>query len=135
MIVVDTNVIASLYLPGPNTEAAERALSKDPEWVVPLSWRSELRNVLAGLVRVGRCPLSGALEVMDAAHTLLEAGEYEVGSADVVRLAAKTGCSAYDCELVSLARDLDVRLVTLDRGIRVHFPKLAVPLGRFAPSR
>lgn len=72
MIVVDTNVIASLYLPGPHADAAERALSKDPEWVAALLWRSELRNVLASLVRAERCPLARALEVLDAAHTLLE---------------------------------------------------------------
>ena len=132
MIVVDTNVIASLYLPGPHADAAERALSKDPEWVAPLLWRSELRNVLASLVRADRCPLARALEVMDAAHTLLEGGEHEVASADVVRLAARSGCSAYDCEFVTLARDLDVRLVTLDRQILKSFPRLAVPLEKFA---
>lgn len=49
----------------------------------------------------------------------------------MVRLAARSGCSAYDCEFVTLARDLDVRLVTLDRQILRSFPKLAVPLEKF----
>ena len=52
MIVVDTNVIAYLFLPGEYTPLAERLLQKDPDWVAPVLWRSELRNVFALYVRL-----------------------------------------------------------------------------------
>ncbi len=48
MIVVDTNVLASLYLPGEHTTAAEILLTRGPNWAAPILWRSEFRNILAG---------------------------------------------------------------------------------------
>lgn len=52
MIVVDTNVLAYLYLPGEYTAAAEALLAHDPDWAAPVLWRSEFRNILAGYLRV-----------------------------------------------------------------------------------
>ena len=46
MIVVDTNVIHYCWVRGQNTEIAQAVRQKDPEWHVPILWRSELRNVL-----------------------------------------------------------------------------------------
>jgi len=36
MIVVDTNILAYLYLPGEFTEAAESLLESDPDWAAPV---------------------------------------------------------------------------------------------------
>lgn len=36
MIVVDTNVVATLLLAGPQTEWAEALLLHDPEWAAPV---------------------------------------------------------------------------------------------------
>jgi hypothetical protein len=49
--VVDTNVVAYLYLPGQHTARAEALLAQDDEWAAPLLWRSEIRNILAGYMR------------------------------------------------------------------------------------
>ncbi len=67
MIVVDTNVIAYLYLPGDRTAAAEALCREDSEWSAPLLWRSELRNVLATQIRVGRIELDGAQSIQTEA--------------------------------------------------------------------
>ena len=53
MIVVDTNILAYLYLPGEHTAIAEALLEHDPEWAAPVLWRSEFRNILAGYLRRG----------------------------------------------------------------------------------
>ena len=74
MIVVDTNVLAYLLLPGERTEQAERVFHRDPVWAAPLLWRSELRNVLAVYMRQGRLSLDQALQLMDNAAILMQGG-------------------------------------------------------------
>ena len=50
-IVVDTNIIAYLYLQNQYTSLAENLLLKYPDWHAPILWKSELRNVLAKYLR------------------------------------------------------------------------------------
>lgn len=129
MIVVDTNVIAYLYLPGDGTADAEALCRSDSEWVAPLLWRSELRNVLATQARAGRLEFDAAQSIQAEAEQLLQGREFAVDSAEVLRMAADTGCSAYDCEFVVLAEYLDVPLVSADRRLVERFPGRAQPLG------
>jgi len=131
VIVVDTNVIAGLWLPTKWSRASERLLAKDPEWTAPLLWRSELRNVLATYVRTGNLDLAAALAIADAAETLLAGRDYSVDSASVLRLAASSGRTAYDCEFVALAQHLGTSLVTVDRRLRDAFPDVARDLTTF----
>jgi predicted nucleic acid-binding protein len=57
--------------------------------------------------------------------------EYEVASEQVIRLATQSGCSAYDCEFVALAMDLNAPLVTVDKKILARFPDVAISLDEF----
>jgi hypothetical protein len=41
MIVVDTYIIAYMYLSAERSHQAERLLSVDPHWCAPVLWRSE----------------------------------------------------------------------------------------------
>jgi predicted nucleic acid-binding protein len=133
MIVVDANVIAALILPtSDNTEAATAALETDRDWVAPVLWRSEFRKMLATGVRSGWFELELALEAMETAEELMEGGEYSVGSADVLRLAAESGCTGYDSEYVVLAKQLSVGLITLDKALLRSFPDVAVALSSYA---
>jgi predicted nucleic acid-binding protein len=104
MIVVDTNILAYLYLPGEFTEAAEALLESDPDWAAPVLWRSEFRNILAGNVRRGSLSFDQALAIQEEAESLLAGSEYEVDSRSVMLLVRDSDCSAYDCEFVALAR-------------------------------
>jgi predicted nucleic acid-binding protein len=132
MIAVDANIIAALYLSSDRSAQAEQVLRRDPEWVAPLLWRSELRSVLALYLRKKLLTLPDALAVMDEAGRLMRDREYEVASVQVLRLVAGSTCSAYDCEFVALAQDLGVPLVTTDRQVLAQFPGLAVPLEEYA---
>jgi predicted nucleic acid-binding protein len=128
VIVVDVNVLAHLLLPAEGRVAAEALLLNDPQWVAPVLWRSEFRNALATQSRLGRLTLDQALRVQGEAEDLMSGGEYDVDSDTVLKLAAGSGCSAYDCEYVVLAKHLGVRLVTRDAQVLSAFPEVAVRL-------
>lgn len=128
MIVVDTNILAYLLIPGQHTPSAEKLLLADPEWAAPVLWRSELRNVLATYVRSGRMDLTDAAALHAHAADIIGADEYEVATPDVLRLAKASGCSAYDCEFVCVAEFLGARLVTADTRLAKAFRARAVLL-------
>ena len=104
MIVVDTNVIAYLWIPGVATAGAERLYRSDPEWCAPVLWRSELRNVLATQLRRRRMTLDVAVRILEAAQEQLRGREFDVPSERVMRAVQASRCSAYYCEFVTLAR-------------------------------
>jgi predicted nucleic acid-binding protein len=129
MIVVDTNVLAYLWLPGERTQAAERLLKRDPEWNAPLLWRFEFRNVLAGCLRRGDLSLEVAMQIADGAEGQMRGREFSVPSEQVLARVEESDCSAYDCEFVALADELGVALVTVDEKLLKSFPAITRPLG------
>ena len=128
MIVVDSNVVAYLYLPGEYTEQAEALLESDPDWAAPLLWRSEFRNILAGYIRRKTLTFEAATQLQAEAESMLAGCEHEVDSRRVLELVRDSDCSAYDCEFVALAMTLGVKLVTMDAKLLKAFPKQAVAL-------
>jgi len=131
MIVIDTNIIGYLYLSSDRSDQAEKALLIDAEWVAPILWRSEFRNVLAIYIRKNILMLEDAIRIMDEATLLMQGGEYEAVSLQVLQLVGESTCSAYDCEFVALARDLNVRLLTVDTQIVKQFPNEAISLDEY----
>jgi len=128
MIVVDSNVIAYLYLPGEYTAAAEELLEQGSEWAAPILWRSEFRNILAGYMRRRTISLEQANSLQREAESLLEGAEFEVESSAVLELVRDSDCSAYDCEFIALSMKLDTKLVTMDKKLLRAFPNRAVAL-------
>lgn len=131
MIVADTNLLIYLYIQGQRTQESEAVLQQDAVWAVPLLWRSEFRNALIGLVRADALQLEEAFAIIDEAERWLTGHEYSVVSRQVLALANRSGCSAYDCEFVALAQDLEVPLVTTDRQILKAFPTIATSPSAF----
>ena len=133
MIVVDVNALVYLWVPGEHADSARKLLERDADWRAPLLWRSEFRNVLVLFMRRGLITLEKATQVMAAADAQMRDSECEVDSMSVLKLAATTSCSAYDCEYVALAQRLGAPLVTSDRQVLAAFPAVAVHLDKFAP--
>jgi len=128
MIVVDTNIIAYLYISGEKSLPAEQLLSYDPHWNAPILWRSEFRSVLSRYLRKGIVSLEESLIILQQAEKLLDDNEYKISSAHIMQLINSSSCSAYDCEYVALAQYLDIPLITTDKKILREFPKIAKSL-------
>jgi predicted nucleic acid-binding protein len=122
VIVVDTNIMAYRWLPGPRSQLIGSLLRVDSEWAAPLLWRSEFRNILAGLLRAGKLTLHEANLTMQHAALSLSAGEHIVQDQAVLTLVSQSHCTAYDCEFVALANALDTMLVTEDKAVIAAFP-------------
>ena len=131
MIVVDTNLIAYLLITGEHTQRADAVKLRDPEWIAPLLWRSEFRNLLLLYIRQEIFDLDHAIDLLKQAEEIMQKQEHTISSVTVMKLATSSGCSAYDCEFVALAQDLGVPLVTSDRKVLTAFPEIAVSLEDF----
>jgi predicted nucleic acid-binding protein len=103
----------------------------DPDWVAPSFWWSEFRNVLALSIRRGVMSFADALEVIEDADVLMGGKDRDSTSFRILRLAADSGCTAYDCEFVALALDLGVPLVTSDRALIEKFKPNVVSMKSF----
>jgi predicted nucleic acid-binding protein len=128
MIVVDSNILAYLYLPTEYTAQAEALLESDPDWAAPVLWRSEFRNILAGYMRRKTLSFDESRDIQEEAERLLAGNEHDVDSQRVLELVRDSDCSAYDCEFVALAVRLGVKLVTMDGKLLKAFPQHAVSL-------
>jgi predicted nucleic acid-binding protein len=131
VIVVDSNIIAYLLIPGDRNVEADGVFQKDSDWIVPLLWRSELRNILTLYMRHSGMSLLLAEQTMTKAESLLAGGEYSVLSSEVLALTHERAISAYDAEYVILAMHFGVPLVTMDKKLLREVPKIAVLPSQF----
>jgi predicted nucleic acid-binding protein len=90
--------------------------------------------VLARKIREGDFELDAAIEVWRLAVTLFDGREFQPNGEHVLRLAA-SDCTAYDCEFVAVARDLDAPFVTFDRDVVRRFGEVAVEAKSFVRRR
>jgi predicted nucleic acid-binding protein len=132
VIVTDTNLFLYLFVRGSRTSEAEAVFDRDAIWLAPLLWRSEFKNALVGLVRRGDVLLEEALHLVEEAEQWMDGREYSVRSSHVLQLAERSGCSAYDCEFISVALDLQAPMVTMDKQLLKAFPTVAVHPVAFA---
>ncbi|MEC4678192.1 MAG: PIN domain-containing protein, partial [Nitrospirota bacterium] len=86
MIVVDTNIIAYLFISGERSQQAEQLLSRDPHWASPVLWRSEFRSILSRYLRKNILNINETLLIIQQAEALLAGKEYQVSSAHVMKL-------------------------------------------------
>jgi predicted nucleic acid-binding protein len=128
LIVVDSNILAYLLIDGVFCKRAEKLLASDSNWIAPLLWKSEFRNILAGYIRRQDFTFDKAYQIIREAEFILSGKEFEVDSLLVLELIRDSTCSAYDCEFVGLAMKNNCKLVTMDKQILKAFPNTAIAL-------
>ena len=126
MIVVDTNIIAHFWLPSDHSGLCDQVFEQDPEWIAPVLWISEFRNVVSLYLRKQLIDFSKALQISEKAQELMKDRQFHVHSSQVLEFVNKSNCSSYDCEFVSLANDMSAPLITLDKKVRNAFPEIAI---------
>ncbi len=131
MIVADTNLVTYLCIGGDRASLAEDVLLTDWDWHAPLLWRSEFRNVVAGFLRRGAIDSEQARQIVAEAEVLFSDREHLVVSEHVLRLVEGSSCSAYDCEFVALAEQLQAPLVTNDKAVLRTFSEIAISMESF----
>lgn len=134
MIVVDTNIVHYCWVRGQNTDLAQTVRQRDPDWHVPLLWRSELRNVLTAYLRRGLLSRPEIGRILSAADAALAGGEHMIPDNLVLDAVENSALTAYDCEFVALASLLGVPLVTADKAVLKAFPEQAMTMQRFVEA-
>lgn len=135
MIVADTNIISYLLLPTQYSDSVDTLYKLDSDWAAPMLWKSEFRNVLALYLRKKVITLEKALQLQDAAESMMVNNEFEISSSRILALVDESSCSSYDCEFIALAHHLDTLLVTQDRKVLREFPATAISVSDFISSR
>lgn len=126
MIVVDTNLIAALCFVSPRSEVAEAVWTQDGAWHAPGLWISELRNVALRYLRQGIANRKTCERALAWARRVIPATQTHTPEDRLVlELAIHSRCTAYDCEFVAIADQLDIPLLTWDNQILNAFPERA----------
>jgi len=115
----------------PHSADADATWAKDADWIVPILWRWEFRNALAGSIRRRSLTAEEAISIASLAEHMLGQKEFTVSTSTVLQLVSRSQCSAYDCEFVALAHAQGVQLVTTDRQVLREFPEIAVSMEKF----
>src|SRR5690606_8792459 len=124
MIVVDTNVVAYLVIPGGRTAMMEAVWGKDSDWIAPPLIRHELHNVLVKQMLHGGADEAAMMNAFDVAMQRVELAN-QPSISHILRLAARSRCTSYDCEFVAVTETLNVSIVTTDRAVLAAFPDRA----------
>ena len=102
---------------------------------LPVSEERRVFNSILGaigntpLVRLGR--IGRDLPVPLYAKLTLENRQVVPSDDEILSLIENSNCTAYDCEFVALARQLNVYLVTADKQLLKEFPDCAISLEEF----
>jgi predicted nucleic acid-binding protein len=124
MVVVDTNVIAALFIRGKLSDAALKLRLRDPVWCVDPFALIEFSNVLATYTRAHYLTATAALEQLRGAEEFLRPNYLGVPNDAALELALRHSVTAYDARFLALAQHVGHKLVTDDNKLRAAAPAL-----------
>lgn len=120
-IVVDTSIIIAVIAEEPEKERLIE-LTKGAAIVVPPSVKWEIGNAFSAMLKRSRVTLEQAIEAMDVYHSILME-TVEINLKEAIRLAEKYNVYAYDAYILQCAKEYELPLISLDKGL-VEIAKL-----------
>ena len=124
MFVVDTNIIAALYVKGSYSEAVKQLHDRDQVWRTDPFALIELSNILATYERARYLTKALAKERLVDAQDFLRPHYFAVTHDAALEMAIRYRTTAYDARFLALADQLGHRLVTEDAKLRAAAPAL-----------
>jgi predicted nucleic acid-binding protein len=128
VFVVDTNIIAPLYIRGTYSEAVHELRRCDSFWRTDPFAMIEFSNVLATYRRARYLTTAEAEQCLLEADRFLRPHYIEVRHHAALELAIRHNITAYDARFLALASKLGARLVTEDSKLRAAAPALTQSL-------
>jgi predicted nucleic acid-binding protein len=128
MLVIDTNIIAPLYVQSARTDAVAKLFAQDQIWRTEPLALIELSNVLISYERARYITAATARDCLDRAAAFLQPNLFRVSHQAALDAALRYGTTAYDARFLALAQQLGSRLVTEDAKLRAAAPKLTQSL-------
>jgi len=112
--VIDASALAALVFDEPEADLVAEYV-RDRELVAPTLLSFEMANVCWVKIRRNPDEREALLAAFQTPGLVIET--LDVDHQAVVELALQTGLTAYDASYLWLARDLSIKLVTLDRQL------------------
>ena len=128
MILVDTNIIAPLYVWSARSQAAGELFTRDAIWRTEPLALIELSNVLLTYQRARYISAATARDCLNRAAAFLQPYLFRVSHQAALDVALRHGTTAYDARFLALADQIGSRLVTEDARLRAAAPGLTQSL-------
>jgi len=135
MVLVDTNVIAPLYVRSARTEAVEELFARDAVWRTEPLALIELSNMLITYEGSRYITAATARDCLNRAAAFLQPHFFRVSHQAALEAALDYRVTAYDARFLALADQLGSRLVTEDARLRAAAPALTQSLAEALATR
>lgn len=125
MIVVDSQIIAYLLLPGQHTGLAEKLYRENPHWIAPQNWKVEFLDILRRYEEESKAGVLNAHQVLIHAEKLMERGTFDVNLDRALSMARRVNSSISAGFYLALAEDRKTTFYTFREDFLYASPAIA----------
>ncbi|PYK32961.1 MAG: hypothetical protein DME58_04755 [Verrucomicrobia bacterium] len=134
VLLVDTNVIAPLYVRSARSHSVAELFARDAVWRTEPLALIELSNVLVSYERAGYVTAARSRDCLRRAAAFLQPHLFRVSHEAALDTALRYRVTAYDARFLAAAQQLGRRLVTEDARLRAAAPGLTQSLAEALAS-
>jgi predicted nucleic acid-binding protein len=128
MLLVDTNIIAPLFVHSARSSAVEELRARDGIWLTEPFALIEFTNLLATYERARYITAAIGRQCLSRAEAFLQPHFFSVTHEAALEFALRYRTTGYDARFLALADQLGSRLVTEDARLRAAAPALTQSL-------